>query len=268
MRGRRGSLPVKRRGGAQKVSERSSRDFMRMSIGIHAVWEALKVRPSEVVRLKVRKNWESGKELQDLVHEARRHKIVVEEYSQEALDRVGSHNQGVICEIKGRPLIEIEQLGMDDRSIILALDGVEDPHNLGAILRTAWLMGVEAVLLPSDRAVGLVPTVSKVSCGGIEHVPVLEVPNLANALGKLKEKNFWVFGLAAEGKSLLKQVTIPSKIVWVLGAEDKGIRITTARSCDELIAIPQVDNAASYNVSVVAGITLYETCRQLGNKKV
>ncbi len=129
-------------------------------------------------------------------------------------------------------------------------------------------MGVEAVLLPSDRAVGLVPTVHKVSCGGVEHVPVIEVPNLSNVLSGLKDKGYWVFGLAAGGKQTMETVKIPEKIVWVLGAEDKGLRTTTERSCDELISIPQSDNAASYNVSVATGVALYETRRQASIEKV
>jgi 23S rRNA (guanosine2251-2'-O)-methyltransferase len=237
-------------------------------LGIHAVKEAIKVRPNEIVRLLVRQNWESSQDLQELVREARRLKVKVEEVRPEMLDRIGSHNQGLVCEIKGRPMLDLQAIGEKDRSIVLALDGVEDPHNLGAILRSAWLMGVEAVLVPSDRAVGLVATVHKVSCGGVEHVPVLQVPNLANALNVLKEKGFWVFGLAAGGDKTVDQIKIPEKIIWVLGAEDKGLRTTTERACDELVSIPQLDNAASYNVSVATGITLYETRRQASKEKL
>jgi 23S rRNA (guanosine2251-2'-O)-methyltransferase len=212
----------------------------------------------------IRHKWESSADLSFIMREARRLQLKVEEKPPEAIDKIGSQNQGVACEIKGRPLAELGQLGGGSYATVLALDGVEDPHNLGAILRTSWLMGVEAILLPSDRAVGLVPTVHKVSCGGVEHVPVITVPNLSRALTELKEKGFWVFGLAFEGSKPIQQVKIPEKIVWVLGAEDKGIRTTTSKTCDEMVSIPQQDNAASYNVSVAAAITLYETTRQRG----
>lgn len=263
--GKRGS-PRVQKGTTEGMA--ANRSGLRVSLGIHAVREAIKVRPQEVVRLLLRQGWESSQDLQSLAGEARRSKIKTEDIRAELLDRMGHHNQGVACEIKGKPTKALEDFGSGDRSIVLALDGVEDPHNLGAILRSSWLMGVEGILLPSDRAVGLTTTVHKVSCGGVEHIPVLTVPSLPNALNSLKQKGYWIFGLAAGGKGSLGTQKIPEKIVWVLGAEDKGLRTTTERACDELISIPQLDNAASYNVSVAAGITLYETVRQAAPQKV
>jgi 23S rRNA (guanosine2251-2'-O)-methyltransferase len=263
MKNRRSPSPsIRKQQGSNNRTESRVPSNLRVSLGFHAVREAVKVRKHDIARLLVRKNWESSKDLQDIVREARRLNIDVEERSSENLDKFGHNNQGVACEIKGRPSLGLQELGAGVDSTVLALDGVEDPHNLGAILRTAWLMGVEAILIPTDRAVGLVPTVHKVSCGGVEHVPLIEVPNLSNALTALKEKGFWVFGLASGGANTLSQIKIPEKIIWVLGAEDKGLRTTTERACDELVSIPQIDNAASYNVSVATGITLYETRRQ------
>jgi 23S rRNA (guanosine2251-2'-O)-methyltransferase len=242
---------------------------VRVSLGIHAVREVLKVRPSEILKLIFRNNWDSSKDLQDLMREAKKHNLVIEERTSEALDRIGSHNQGIVCEINDRhKSVQIDEIGNGDSSTVLILDGVEDPHNLGAILRTAWLMGVEAIILPTDRAVGLTATVHKVSCGGVEHVPVLRVPNLSVAMELLKGKGFWIYGLSAEGSKTIGKLKISSKVAWALGAEDKGLRTTTERSCDDLVSIPQLDNAASYNVSVAAGITLYETSRQANSEKV
>ena len=242
---------------------------LRISLGIHAVKEVLKVRPTEVFKLIIRKNWESSQDLQDLMRDAKKYHITVEERAPEALDRIGAHHQGVVCEINDLSKNDnIADFGKGEFSVILVLDGVEDPHNLGAILRTAWLMGVEAIILPLDRAVGLTPTVHKVSCGGVEHVPVIRVPNLGLAMEHLKEKGFWIYGLAAGGSKTIGQLKIASKVVWVLGAEDKGLRSTTERACDDLVSIPQLDNAASYNVSVATGITLYETRRQTNSEKV
>lgn len=268
MRNRRPPTSSHRQPRGSKDVTSKTKSNLRVSLGIHAVREALKVRAKEVAKLYVRKNWESSRDLQELVSEARRFRVPIEERSPDSIDRFGSQNQGVACEINGRPKAEVVNLGAGVRSVVLALDGVEDPHNLGAILRTAWLMGVEAVLVPSERAVGLVPTVHKVSCGGVEHVPVIEVPNLSNALTNLKERGFWVFGLAAGGTKTIRELKLPEKVVWVLGAEDKGLRTTTERSCDELVSIPQCDNAASYNVSVATGITLYETQSQASREKV
>lgn len=241
----------------------------RISLGLHAIREVMKVRPSEIIKLIVRKNWESSSELKGLVAEAKRRRIIIEEKPPEFIDRWGAHNQGVACEVQsfgGKQ--SVEDLGDGKKSIVLILDGVEDPHNLGAILRTSWLIGVEAVIIPLDRAVGFTPTVHKVSCGGIEHVPVIQVPNLVASINQLKQKGFWIYGLAAGGKQVMGQFKVADKVVWVLGAEDKGLRITSQRACDELVAIPQLDNAASYNVSVATGITLFETLRQFRSEKL
>lgn len=242
-------------------SQQRQKNHVRISMGIHAVNEALKVRPKQVQKIIVREGSENSREIQEILVKVQSQKLKVETVKPQFLEKLGHHNQGIACEIAGKPEATIETLGQGERSTVLVLDGVEDPHNLGAILRSSWLMGVEAILIPSERAVGLTPTVHKVSCGGIEHVPVLEVSNLATSLKLLKERGFWVFGLAAGGRNILGQIKIPEKIVWVLGAEDKGLRTTTQKECDELISIPQHDNAASYNVSVAAGITLYETMR-------
>jgi len=242
---------------------------MRISLGIHAVKEVLKVRPAEILKLIIRKGWESSQDLQELVRDAKKNHVIIEERTSEAIDRIGTHNQGVACEIKDTSKnFKLEDIGNQVPSIVLILDGIEDPHNLGAILRTSWLMGVEAIILPSDRAVGLTSTVHKISCGGVEHVPVLRLPSLGVAIEHLKEKGFWVYGLAAGGTKTIGQVKVSNKIAWILGSEDKGLRSTTERACDDLVSIPQLDNAASYNVSVAAGITLYETSRQANSEKV
>ncbi len=255
--------------GESKVRPLEQRISVRISIGIHAVREALKVRSSEIIKLIIRKGWESSKDLTELVYEAKRYQVTVEERVPEALDRIGAHNQGVACEIKDTfKSLEIENFGTGASSIVLLLDGVEDPHNLGAILRTAWLMGVELVILPTDKAVGLTPTVHKISCGGVEHVPVLQVPSLSSAMESLKKRGFWIYGLSASGSKTIRQLRISNKVGWVLGAEDKGIRRVIEKGCDDLVSIPQLDNAASYNVSVAAGITLYETLQQFSSEKV
>ena len=125
------------------------RSGLRVSLGVHAIKEAIKVRPAEIVRIIIRLNWESSKELSDIVREARKHRIIIDERNAEIIDRIGGHNQGIACEIKGRPVLDLESLGKGQKSIVLVLDGVEDPHNLGAILRTGWLMGFRGHALPS-----------------------------------------------------------------------------------------------------------------------
>ena len=142
------------------------------------------------------------------------------------------------------------------------LDQITDPHNLGAILRTAWLLGVKALILSDSRTVSLTPAATKVASGGAEHVPVETVASLPQTLSDLKQKGFWIFGLAAGGQQRLWTVKIPDKVVWVIGAEGSGIRSSVAKFCDELISIPQSDKEASFNASVASALAFGETFRQ------
>ncbi len=251
-----------------RSSNPTSKKGTRWTVGLHSVKEALKVRSEDVLRICLRTQWESSHELQEIAVEARRRQIPIEALGNDKLERISGHSQGVVAEMKDFQPVNIEDLGHHEHSIILFLDGVEDPHNLGAILRSAWLLGIEAIILPLDRAVGLTPAVHKVSCGGVEHVPVLRVPNFTHAMNYLKEKGFWIYGLSAQGKGTISKLKLGEKVAWVLGAEDKGLRSTTEKMCDELVSIPQMDNAASYNVSVAAGITMYESRRQQGWEKL
>ena len=146
--------------------------------------------------------------------------------------------------------------------MVLALDGVEDTQNLGAVLRTSWLMGVNGIIIPEDRAVGLTASVHKVACGGAEHVPIHRTNQFNTPFEHLKKAGFWVFGLSHTAKRSIYDLQIPEKVIWVLGAEDKGLRTTTEKACDELVYIPQVSPTASYNVSVSAALALAETKRQ------
>src|SRR5690606_29125276 len=142
-------------------------------------------------------------------------------------------------------------------------DQVSDPHNLGAVLRSAWLLKAQAVLVPQDRAVSVTPTVSKVAQGGVEHVPVVEVSPLDQELKRLKDLGFWIFGMSHKATGSLFTMKLPDKVVWVLGAEGSGLRKPVEKACDELISIPQTAADASFNVSVAAGLALAESYRQL-----
>jgi len=144
----------------------------------------------------------------------------------------------------------------------LLLDGVTDPHNLGACLRVADAMGVQAVVVPKDRAVGVTPTVAKVASGAVDSVPVIAVTNLGRAIEEVKAAGIWVLGAAAEGERSLMDVSLAGPIAWVLGAEGSGLRRLTRERCDELIHIPMFGQVESLNVSVAAGLCLYETRRQ------
>ncbi len=234
----------------------------RVVVGDHAIRAAIEKSSHWIQRIWLKQGYESSQYLREIMDHAKKLKIPVEIKPDVQIGKVYPNNQGALVFVDGRPRLSIPDLEQFKTCILVALDGVEDPHNLGAILRTSWLTGVRGVLSPEDRSVGLSPTVHKVACGGVEAVPFEQLTQFHPTLEELKKQGFWVFGLSHNAKKSLFEVKIPEKIVWILGAEDKGLRSTTERACDELVSLPQTDNAASYNVSVAGGMTLVETLRQ------
>ena len=146
--------------------------------------------------------------------------------------------------------------------LLLVLDGVQDPHNLGACLRSADAFGVHAVIAPKDRAVGLNATVEKVACGAAETVPYITVTNLARTLRELQERDIWVVGTDSEAETDLHGFRHSGALAWVLGAEGEGLRRLTRETCDQLVSIPMLGSVESLNVSVSAGVCLFEARRQ------
>ncbi len=255
----------------QSSSENEGRkiDFKntRVAVGTHAVSEALKTNALQVRSVWLQKGFESSEDLRELELQCRKSKILTEIRSKEQLTKEFPAHQGAVVVIDGRPRLKWEALNQKKESIILFLDGIEDPHNLGAILRTAWLMGVDALFIPQDRSVHLTATVHKVACGGVEHVPVEIVPNFQSAVEKLKEQGYWVFGLSHKASKVLYNFKLPEKIIWMIGAEDKGLRSTSEKLCDEMAKLPQVSAEASYNASVATALALGETGRQLWGQR-
>ena len=233
----------------------------RAIIGNHAIREALAVNSKGIELLWIRQGFESAQDLKDLHSEFKSKIKKIEVKPLSSFERFGTH-QGAVLFLSTQPELDVESLQNKDLSRVLILDGIEDPHNLGAILRSGWLMGVDAVYIPADRAVGLTPIVHKVASGGVEHVPVVVTANFSQVVEKLKEMGYWVFGLSHEGKGSIFDLKIPEKVAWCVGSEDKGLRKTTEKLCDELVRIPQISAAASYNASVATAIALTETFRQ------
>lgn len=234
----------------------------RQVAGTHAILELLRVHPKSVQVVLVQANWKSSAELRDLVESLEAKKIKIEQKSEPQLNDICRSHQGAVAFSDLTLNFDYQNLGWEDNGLILALDGVEDTQNLGAILRTGWLMGVNGVIIPEDRAVGLTATVHKVACGGVEHVPIHRTNQFSKPFEDLKQAGFWVFGLSHKAKKTIYDLKIPDKVIWVLGAEDKGLRSPTEKACDELICIPQISPIASYNVSVSAALALGETKRQ------
>ncbi len=230
-------------------------------MGEHAIREAFKKNPKSLETLVLQDNWKDNESLRELEQMGRDKRLKIELRSAQTMDRMGSH-QGALLIASTSPSIEVADLLKLEEGIIVALDGVEDPHNLGAVLRTCWLMGVKAVIIPEDRAVGLTPVAHKVAAGGAEHVPLIRDNNFQSVFSDLKEAGYWIFGLSHRAKGLIYDLSVPRKVVWVLGAEDKGLRSSTEKICDELVRFPQLEAAASYNVSVATAMTLSESQRQ------
>jgi 23S rRNA (guanosine2251-2'-O)-methyltransferase len=150
----------------------------------------------------------------------------------------------------------------DGPSLVLFLDGLEDPHNFGAIIRTSWLMSVDGIYVPEERAVRMTPTVCKVASGGCEHVPVEET-HFLSAMKRLKDEGYWIYGFSDKATQSLYQVQFPPKTVLIVGNEEKGIRLPVTNQCDEILSIPQAETGSSYNVSVAIGIAMAEVNRQI-----
>ena len=210
----------------------------------------------------LKQGWESSQDLRELSEKATRLKLKMDIKSGPVIEKLCATHQGAVLFVDGAPTLDLSRLDTFQKSTLVLLDGIEDPHNLGAILRTSWLVGAHGLIIPEDRAVGLTPTAHKVACGGAEHVPVVELTSFANYIEELKKKGYWVFGLSHKATQTIYQFDIPDKVVWAVGAEDRGLRVTTERLCDGLVSIPQLSAAASYNASVAAGMTLGETLRR------
>jgi 23S rRNA (guanosine2251-2'-O)-methyltransferase len=225
-------------------------------IGIHPVIEALRAgRPLE--RLLVARG-AGGHRIQELIDAARTAGTPVRFEDRAALDRaagVKSH-QGVVAFGAEKQYAALEEIA-DQAAMLVVLDGVEDPHNLGAIIRTAHAAGADAVMIGERRAAGLTETVAKSAAGALEHLPVVRIGNINQTLRSLKERGYFVYGLDERGEQPFDSVDWPERCVIVLGAEGKGLHELVRKNCDALVRIPMAGKIASLNVSVAAGIVLF-----------
>ena len=240
--------------------------------GLHAVRMMLERHPERVrtLRLAERRDDPRMRAIQEL---ARRRALPVERVDSETLTRqLGDVvHQGVAAQITPLPPWSEDELlaALQDKQapLLLALDGVQDPHNLGACLRTADACGALAVIVPKDRAAQLTPAARKVAAGAAETTPVVAVTNLVRALKLLKEAGLWVVGADAAAEKSADTVDLSGPVVLVLGAEGAGLRHLTRQNCDFLVQLPQLGAVESLNVSVAAGMLLYEAVRQRGSRQ-
>ncbi len=240
--------------------------------GVHAVRAWLKSGQAESGDQLWIDSRRHDKRVQDLLREAKRQGVAVHPSSRKELDRNtgGAVHQGVMV-LPGRPralprydehwlLDRVEARGRE--LLVLVLDGVTDPHNLGACMRSAEAAGVDAVVVPKDRSVGITPVVRKVACGAAEVLPFVMVTNLARTLKQLADSGVWVVGTAGEADELLYEADLKGALALVMGAEGDGMRRLTKEQCTQLIKIPMAGTVSSLNVSVATGVSLFEAVRQ------
>lgn len=233
--------------------------------GFHAVIAALEdgaTKPFEVL-LASHRHDERSRRVGELARELG---IALRMVSRSELDLAAPElrHQGVLARMPAQPFSGEDALDLPATAdnLVLVLDGVQDPYNLGACLRTAEAAGVNAVILPKDRAVGLTPVVRKAAAGAAERVPVITVTNLARTLQRLAGLGYWISGLAGEAEQSLYESDLSGPRVIVMGAEGEGLRRLTKEHCHQLLRIPMAGKAESLNVSVAAAVCLYEAVRQ------
>lgn len=235
--------------------------------GIHAIKAVLEKDPVRFVEAYVLKGRQDDR-LMPLLNELNQIGVSIQQMNRKTLDdkASGANHQGIIAKVK--PAKQLNENDLDDvlaqhkQPLLLILDGVTDPHNLGACLRNADAAGVAAVIVPKDRSAPMTATVSKVACGAAETVPLIRVTNLARTMRALQEKGIWIVGTAGEATHDIYQAKLSGSLAVVMGAEGDGMRRLTRETCDDLIKIPMAGAVSSLNVSVASGICLFEAVRQ------
>ncbi|ABM94776.1 23S rRNA (guanosine(2251)-2'-O)-methyltransferase RlmB [Methylibium petroleiphilum] len=240
----------------------------RILFGFHAVTVRVKTAPGSVVELYIDGTRRDAR-MRQFIERAKEAGVRLIESDELRLQALcGTHrHQGVVAKVTAAPATKsLDDLldTVEGPPLLLVLDGVTDPHNLGACLRVADGAGAHAVIAPKDHAVGINATVAKVASGAAETVPYFMVTNLARTLGELKERNIWVIGTADDAPRTLYAADLRQAVALVLGAEGQGMRQLTRKTCDELVSLPMAGAVESLNVSVASGIGLYEAVRQRG----
>src|SRR6202158_709055 len=235
--------------------------------GIHAVREALEAGRA-FDRILIAKGRQDTR-VEEIVQLARGRDIAVRFEDRGQLDRLAAtqDHQGVVALVAARAASSLDEIVANAKKenvqgLIVLLDGVEDPHNLGAVIRTALAVGAHGVVIPERRAAGLTDTVARASAGALAHLPVAKVTNLVRAMEELKEAGYWLVGLDEEGEKRYTEVDYTSPIGLVLGGEGKGLHELTRKRCDFVVKLPTTGPVKSLNVSVAAGVILFEVLRQ------
>ena len=235
--------------------------------GKNPVLEALKAG-REINKIFLGENVTKDRVFQEIINIAKVNKIPVQNVAKTKIDDLTetTKHQGIVAIVAIKEYASLEEIvqkkPLSETPIILMVDGIEDPYNLGAIIRTCDAVGAVGVIIPNRRNVGLTGIVSKASAGAVEYVPVARVTNLAQTIGELKEIGFWVVGCEASGDKTIYEIDLKMPLVLVVGGEGKGISRLVQEKCDFLVSLPMVGNISSLNASVAASICLYEALKQ------
>jgi 23S rRNA (guanosine2251-2'-O)-methyltransferase len=236
--------------------------------GIHPVEEALKSSHVQIEKILVGTRTPNPP-LQSILRLADKRKLPVTFTTRESLETMtkGAVHQNVVGLIKETPYADLGEIlsvwkKEGTKSLFLILDGIQDPQNFGALIRTASGCGVHGIVIAKDRSVGITPGVAKASAGAVAHVPIARVVNIAAAIDLLKKEGIWVYGASGEAKELIYQLDLDIDLAIVIGAEGKGIRPLVKKKCDRLFSIPMKGPLSSFNASVSGGMILYEVMRQ------
>ena len=238
------------------MKKNSSQKSLRWVVGLHASQEALKVHPCQVMEVVV----QEGQDLPFINSFAKKNGLSVKRKAKNFFNSLAQDHKGVAVALSDRPRFQ-DSVTHKEKSLVAFLDGITDPHNLGAILRTAWLLQVDGLFIPKNRRVDLTPTVCKVASGGAEYVPV-ESCQFQSQLQWFKKKGYWIYGLSEKSKNSFPTQRIAPKTVLIVGSEGKGLRRSTEKFCDQLLSLPQVISEASYNASVAFALGVYECQRK------
>ena len=231
--------------------------------GVHAVYEALASGRVPIERIHIAREAHSQK-LREILDLARKQGVPIRKEERLVLDRLaeGAVHQGIIAVSAAMAYADFEALFKPDKPIVVVLDGVEDPHNLGAVMRTAEACGASGIVVPERHSAPLSATVIKASAGASAYVPIVRVKNLVNAIDKMKERGLWIVGVDPAGTQNWTSFDYRGSVGLVLGGEHRGLRRLVREHCDALVRLPMLGKIASLNISVAAGIVLYEAVRQ------
>ncbi|MUL38851.1 23S rRNA (guanosine(2251)-2'-O)-methyltransferase RlmB [Gloeocapsopsis dulcis] len=249
------------------TEESSLREDNDLIYGRHPVLAALE-NQRHLNRIWITSRLRYDPRFHSLVTQAKENGAVIDEVESKRLDQITHHanHQGIAAQIAPYAYSDlgelIDQAKATESPVIVAVEGITDPHNLGAIIRTAEAIGAQGLVIPQRRAAGITSSVMKAAAGALENFPVARVVNFSRALEELKEAGFWIYGTAATASQPLHTVQFSGSIVLVIGAEGEGLSLLTQRCCDVLVSIPLLGNTPSLNASVAAGMALYEIYRQ------